>query len=930
MRILQNRSSSSFCIERVIEHYNQRCVPSATHTTLPSFHMILPPPNVTGNLHLGHALTVVMEDSVEWYPGFDHAGIATQTVVERQIFKEKGILRSQMLKEEFLQHCNEWKDERINTITSQLKKTGASLNWKNCYYTMDERFSSAVTHAFCRLHSDGFIFREKKLINWCPTLRSAISDQEVDSITVEGRSKVSPSLKSSSAKEVEVGVLHLVRYKLSDGTFNDPQYLEVGTTRPETLFADMALAINPNDEKNSKFIGRHVRHPLTDKILPIIADSVVKIDKGTGILKVTPSHDFKDYDIAKRNSDIFGNEYLSCIDEEGKLINAGKFDGTDRLEAKPKIVEELISRGAYGGAIEQGVAHIPVCNRTGDFIEPMLKEQWFMECKEMNQNVLDAIDNGKVITYPDGNRQKLVDWLNYDEPWCLSRQLVWGHQIPAYQDSDGRWIVSDKSIENFKRDDDVLDTWFSSALIPLVVRGWPNSKIDTVPINLMETGNDIIGFWVARMLILCQHLSGKLPFEKILLHGLVRDSAGRKMSKSLGNVIDPLDIIEGISQDSMIQRLKDSNLSEKEINLAEQDLKSRFPEGMKAVGPDALRFALLRHDLTGEDINVSVVETSQEGYRFCNKIWNLINYAEIVFSKVEFSKLESSKNSIDLWILSKLRNTLKRLHILMDADNDSAAAQPHLAFVSLKDFILHDLCDTYLETTKTAINDESDVTVSRKEEVAITLQNVLRYTFAALEPFMPFVTTYLGDKVPGKKFDEINLSQMDFSSYPDIEKDMIMSISIVNTIRSFRAALELPKKFQLVGYLKNQNNQNLPLKEAVKELANLNLIDEEIEEVIPMAVPGQDCTLYIKIEPTQHKDVEEHLQKRLEKLIQRRQQMYHVFQKHESFLKALEAEPKTKPQAINKAFRRIKQAEKSFEYSSQEVKRLEEVMQKLG
>uniref|UniRef100_A0AC35FT39 Valine--tRNA ligase n=1 Tax=Panagrolaimus sp. PS1159 TaxID=55785 RepID=A0AC35FT39_9BILA len=397
MRIFQIRSSSSFCIERVIEHYNQRYFQNVAQTSS-SFHMILPPPNVTGNLHLGHALTVVMEDSicryhrkigknVEWYPGFDHAGIATQTVVERQLFKEKGILGSQMLKDEFLQRCNEWKDIRINTITSQLKKTGASLNWNNTYYTMDDKFSSAVTLAFCRFHSDGFIFREKKLINWCPTLRSAISDQEVDSITVEGKSKVTPSLQSSSKKEVEVGVLHLIRYKLLNGASSDPEYLEVGTTRPETLFADMALAVNPNDQKNCKFIGKSVKHPLTDKMLPVIGDEAVKIDKGTGILKVTPSHDFVDYDIAKRHPDIFGNNYLSCINEEGKLIDAGKFNGIDRLEVKPKIIEELICLEAYGGALEQGTTQIPVCSRTGDFIEPLLKEQWFMECKGMNQNV---------------------------------------------------------------------------------------------------------------------------------------------------------------------------------------------------------------------------------------------------------------------------------------------------------------------------------------------------------------------------------------------------------------------------------------------------------------------------------------------------------------------------------------------------------------
>uniref|UniRef100_A0A7E4UYJ0 valine--tRNA ligase n=1 Tax=Panagrellus redivivus TaxID=6233 RepID=A0A7E4UYJ0_PANRE len=945
MRVSLHRRSG-FSVDTVVRSYREG---SGKRPRIAAggepFRMILPPPNVTGNLHLGHASTVVIQDAicryqrhlgrdVTWFPGFDHAGIATQTVVERKLFKEKGLLRADMDKDEFLRHCNEWKDSRIASITSQLQRTGASLAEDQSYYTMDERFSEAVTHAFCQLHSDGLIFRDKRIINWCSTLRSAISDQEVDFISIEGRQGV-PFTINGRQRHIEFGALHLVRYALVDPIPGEKVYVEVATTRPETLFADMALAINPNDPNNSKYIGRRVKHPLTGTILPIIADEGVKLDKGTGLLKVTPSHDFLDYTIAKRHPEVFKDDYLSCIDESGFLINANSFNSQHRLAARENVVSALAEQNVYGGFMEQPTAQIPVCSRTGDFIEPKLHDQWFLDCQQLNATILDDINNGRISIFPEGNIQKLVDWLSYSEPWCLSRQLAWGHQIPAFKKADGSWVVSATPVPDSERDSDVLDTWFSSALIPLIVNGWPNKdvKFTSPPLNLMETGHDIIGFWVARMLILCRHLGGVLPFDKILLHGLIRDSNGRKMSKSLGNVIDPLDVIDGISLSSMVERLRESNLDPKEIVTAEKDLKTRFPEGMKAAGPDGLRFALLRHDLFSEDVNASIATTAQEGLKFCNKLWNLDKYAEIVYSKVDLSSVTDPPLAIaDQWIISRLRSTLERVYDLMDAKNDCATAAPHLAFGCLKDFLLQDLCDVYLETTKSAINDDnSPDVITRRNAIAFTLQRVLSVSFTVLEPFMPFVSTYLGQKQPGDIFNAINVfdEAANLPKNTEAEQNMAFTLAVVSAVRSIRAALDLPRRFRLIGSLQSETSNAVDV--VLEELVNLQLDSSlDAEHSMPVAVPGRDAVLYVQIEESQREDLIARLNQQVDRALHREELLQRTLDKSVQMLQQIEANEKSKPPAIQKAVRRVRQTESSLDSAKNEVTRLRKIVDQIN
>ncbi|KAH7724107.1 valyl-tRNA synthetase family protein [Aphelenchoides avenae] len=756
-------TSNTYDLKAVQRYYEQHHAqrPSTSDTTDATeadFYMALPPPNVTGNLHIGHAVTATIEDAVcryqeklgkkvTWIPGFDHAGIATQMIVEKRLWKEKQLLRSQMSDEEFLRFCEEWKDERVADITWQLRSMSTTLDWTRQYYTMDKKFSIAVRRAFCQLHGEGLIFRDQQHVHWCPTLQSVISDQEVDEVEAQGGQWISVSGVAGRTRKIRVGVLHRVRYELAEPDRNDPKIVEVYTTRPETLYADIALAVNPNDDRLHNLIGKRVIHPLTRMELPIVGHQRVKPDFGTGILKITPAHDPVDFEVA-RECNLLGPS-VSCIGKDGRIIGVPQYDGMDRFEARLKVLEELKAIGAYGGSSLQDRCIVKICSRSGDVIEPKPLEQWFLDTAEMHRSVLDALRRGEISIKPAFGEKHLDRWLNYEKPWCLSRQLAWGHRIPAYRTKDNRWLVAD-SEEVARRqtgydgplqpETDVLDTWFSSSLIPIVVRGWPAERIPSaVPLNLMETGHDIVGFWVARMLAVCNRLTGRLPFTSILLHGLIRDSSGRKMSKSLGNVIDPMDVIDGISLEEMVQRLSSSNLDASEIDRASDELRRRYPKGISACGADALRFALLRHDLTAaDDVKIDITKFSDEGRRFCNKLWNLCKYASTVFDKV--SPLEAtidSQHPVDLWIKSRLGAAMR--HVKLHMDN----MEPHSAFGALHEFLLTELCDVYLETTKKA-NWKNDT--KRLSQIATTLKAVLDHSLSALSLFMPQSSAYFLDQ----------------------------------------------------------------------------------------------------------------------------------------------------------------------------------------
>uniref|UniRef100_A0A914ZKF4 valine--tRNA ligase n=1 Tax=Parascaris univalens TaxID=6257 RepID=A0A914ZKF4_PARUN len=909
-----NEGKSSFDVLAVTADYERRTELAAKNRTDTDrrhvFRMVLPPPNVTGKLHLGHALTVTIEDAIcrhkriyghhaIWHVGFDHAGIATQAIVERHLWKKSKLRRQNIPREQFLQLCNQWKETRIAEISNQLKRLGATLDWSNPYFTMDERFGRTVTIAFCRLYSEGLIFRERRLVNWCPTLQSTISDQEVDHIDVGQSKTISiPSMGSSKERSIKIGVMHHIRYELVE-KHRSTEYLEVATTRPETTFADVALAVHPEDKRYFHLIGKAVRHPLMPhRIMRIIADESVKPNKGTGVLKITPSHDFVDLNIARHHKEEIDDEAMRCcIDEQGRLINAPGFNGLDRFEARSKIVDRLREIGAYGGESSCSDGQIPICSRTGDIVEPMMKEQWFLRCDEINDAILDALNTAKLHLTPNFLRVKLEEWLSNKEPWCLSRQLLWGHRIPAYRIANSKWIAATSEEEAQRifgieakngaaiiQDEDVLDTWFSSSLVPLVVAGWPENRLNSSPLSLMETGHDIVGFWVARMLTVCYRLSGCIPFTHVLLHGLVRDSAGRKMSKSLGNVIDPVDIIDGISIDDMIDRLKESSLPDSEKEVASSHLRAMYPNGMRRCGPDALRFALLRYDLTALDINVNISETAIEGLRFCNKLWNLCAYAKGLWSKAR-SVTESHKSlhPADRWIRSCLSSSLQAMNMRIDEGS------VHLAFASIHKFILADLCDVYLETTKKALWNNEE---KRIDEIAIVLREVIEKSLIAMSVFMPFVSEYLFEQITADKCVRIYdryLSENELSSDMDneLERRMSIGLAIISTIRSLRRQLQLTNKIPLNVSIHSDTPMLNDVEAVICDLGNFsitsyNSFQSPIKETsLPVSVLGHSVVLGVELETEYSKLIHMRIFAQLEKAEQRRRQFEAKAEKYE-------------------------------------------------
>ncbi|VDL64909.1 unnamed protein product [Nippostrongylus brasiliensis] len=796
---------SSFDINVVTKNHEARVKWAASNygNSGKPFRMVLPPPNVTGKLHLGHALTVTVEDTIcrhhrikggvaSWIPGFDHAGIATQTVVERELWKRKGLRRDQMTREEFVDQCR---------------------TWSKIYLLQRILFLMCLVQPFVRLHDDNLIYRDKRVVNWCPILQSSISDQEVVRLDLPSPTRIEVPCTSGGKRFVEVGTMFKVKYPLSDSD----GFIPVATTRPETMFADVAIAVHPDDSRYSQFIGKlpvsmgilihfyiqlfKVKHPLCpDRNIPVIADEGVQIDKGTGAVKITPFHDALDWEIASRHKEqllALDAHALSrrCIDIYGRLTpEGGEFAGVDRFDARSKVVKTIDSLGLFLGTMKHE-GQISLCSRTGDVIEPCLADQWFMDTADLYS------DAEKIKIMPATQEQKLFDWLSNKDPWCLSRQLLWGHRIPAYRSDNSPWMVA-RSLEEAKahfgkdaiviQDDDILDTWFSSSLIPLVNAGWPGPKFDPSEplLDVMETGWDILGFWVARMMIMTMRLSGgQVPFSNVLLHGLVRDSSGRKMSKSLGNVIDPMDVVNGISREAMIERVSKSSLTEDEISKAVAAVNSSFPEGIARSGPDALRFALLRHDLLASDIPINI------GLRFCNKLWNMIAYVESVSEKSPTFKDVDSEHPADEWILSRLAE------MLMNVDKYMSNHAPHLAFMELRNFILAYFCDAYLEMTKRALWDRD---LPRIAEIRTTLHRVVQPTLVQLSVFMPFVAEHLYERVFGREpgsiyFDFVKPAFFQIHRNADLDLNMDILLSAVSVVRSIRQQLQLPTSMVFTG-----------------------------------------------------------------------------------------------------------------------------------
>uniref|UniRef100_A0AAY4DFH0 Valine--tRNA ligase, mitochondrial n=1 Tax=Denticeps clupeoides TaxID=299321 RepID=A0AAY4DFH0_9TELE len=740
------------------------------HAASRTFSLCIPPPNVTGTLHLGHALTVAIQDSlarwrrmlgckVLWVPGCDHAGIATQSVVERRLLREHGKHRQDYGREEFLREVWKWKNEKGDEIYHQLRKLGASLDWSRACFTMDEGFSRAVTEAFVRLCDSGLIYRSEALVNWSCALGSAISDVEVEMKQLTGRTLLSvPGYE----KRIEFGTMVTFAYPL-EGVEGE---VSVSTTRPETILGDVAIAVHPEDPRYKDLHGRACRHPFTERLLPIIADALVDKELGTGAVKVTPAHDHTDFLLSQRHS----LPHLTVIGGDGHMTSlCGQWlEGVRRFDARERVMEALMEKKMFRGRRDHPMS-LPVCSRSGDVIEPLLRKQWFVRCGEMAGKAIQAVDDGELEIIPSFYTKTWRNWLSNISDWCISRQLWWGHQIPAYRVSlpnsknnqEELWTwgrteeeARQRAVTKFKtlpsditlsQDTDVLDTWFSSGLFPFAMLGWPRKTPDLAqfyPNTILETGSDLIFFWVARMVMLGTELTGQLPFKQVLLHSLVRDKHGRKMSKSLGNVIDPLDVISGVSLERLQEKVKEGNLDPRETTVAMEAQRKDFPKGIPECGADAMRFALCSHKIHGEDINLSVSQVLSCRH-FCNKMWQTVKFTlgALENSGSPLGTTISPLSSIDRWICSQLYSTV------LQCERGFENYELHSVTSTLQSFWVHSLCDVYLECVKPVLaagNGAEDGEVQRARQI---LFHCVSVSLALLSPFMPYLTEELWQRL---------------------------------------------------------------------------------------------------------------------------------------------------------------------------------------
>ena len=774
-----------------------------------SFAMMIPPPNVTGSLHMGHAFQDTIMDTLVryrrmqgrntlWQVGTDHAGIATQMVVERRLAAE-GTDRHELGRERFLDKVWEWKAESGGTITQQLRRMGSSVDWSRERFTMDDGLSNAVREVFVRLHSEGLIYRGKRLVNWDPALHTAISDLEVEN-------------------REEQGHMWHFRYPLSDGS----GHLVVATTRPETMLGDTAVAVHPEDPRYKDLIGQTVRLPLADRDIPIIADDYVDPDFGSGCVKITPAHDFNDYEVGKRHD----LPQINLFTIEARLNdNAPQaYRGLDRFDARKKVVDDLDALGLLE-KVEDHTLQVPRGDRSGVVIEPYLTDQWFVAVESLAKPAIEAVENGDIQFVPKNYENMYFSWMRDLQDWCISRQLWWGHRIPAWYDEDGNVYVGRDEDEvrrehnlgdrPLSQDEDVLDTWFSSALWTFSTLGWPEQtdELKTFhPTDVLVTGFDIIFFWVARMIMMTLKFTGEVPFKQVYVHGLVRDAEGQKMSKSKGNVLDPLDLIDGIDLDTLVdKRTRGLMQPQKEKQIGKRTRKE-FPDGINAYGTDALRFTFLSLASTGRDIKWDMGRI--EGYRnFCNKIWNAARYV-LMNTENQDCGLDADSGEVtlslaDRWIVSALQRAETEVTEALDQFRFDVAS--HAAY----EFIWNEYCDWYLELSKPVLYGD-EYSEAEKRGTRRTLVRVLEAILRLAHPFMPFITEEIWQKVaplagktPAAEGADATIMRQPFPVSdgarldPQAESDIEWIKAVITVIRNIRGEMRIPPGKALDVYLHN-------------------------------------------------------------------------------------------------------------------------------
>ncbi|MED7819836.1 MULTISPECIES: valine--tRNA ligase [unclassified Francisella] len=790
-----------------------------------TYAIMLPPPNVTGTLHMGHGFQMTLMDILTrynrmngkdtlWQPGTDHAGIATQMVVERQL-NAQGISRHDLGRENFVSKVWEWKELSGGTITSQMRRIGASPDWNRERFTMDDGLSDAVKKCFIKLYEDGLAYRGERLVNWDPKLKTAVSDLEVAQVDKQG------------------SLWHFI-YPVADSN----EKIIIATTRPETMLGDMAVAVHPEDERYTHLVGKMINLPLTDRQIPIIADDYVEKDFGTGCVKITPAHDFNDYEMGKRHD----LPMLNVLTDDAALNSnvPPKYQGLDRFEARKQIVADMDALGLLD-KIEPHALKVPTGDRTGEVLEPYLTKQWFVKADVLAKPAIEAVENGTVRFVPDNWKNTYFSWMRDIQDWCVSRQLWWGHRIPAWYDEAGNAYVGEDETDvrtkynladdvAIKQDEDVFDTWFSSALWPFSTLGWPEKTPELekyYPTSVLVTGFDIIFFWVARMMMFGMYFMNDVPFRDIYITGLIRDSEGQKMSKSKGNVLDPVDLIDGISLEELLKKRTTGLMQPQMKAKIEKATKKEFPEGISAYGSDAVRFTYAALASTSRDISFDTARV--EGYRnFCNKLWNASRF--VMMNLDEYKVCDNYELGVaDKWIWSVLNNAVADIH------RQLANYRFDMVANTIYDLVWNNYCDWYVEFAKVALKDDS-LSEKQKNGVKYTLTKVLENILALAHPLVPFITESIYQQLK-THLDNAKETIMDVSypvdtqdlEAPEAEKAIVWLQNVVTTLRNMRSEVGIKPSLEISLIVKDvadTDKEYLAQTEGfIKALARINNIE---------------------------------------------------------------------------------------------------------